>query len=90
MKAERIGLNGKLLQRLMLSRFAAWAKQADTAELSELRRMRNLARQVRIQIDRLLATADNRLALPRIGTATFPKPSGPGFGTLVPTHRRNP
>jgi hypothetical protein len=76
MKAERIGLNGKLLQRLMLSRFAGWAKQADTADLPELRRMRNLARQVRIQIDRLLATADNRLALPRIGTATFPKPSG--------------
>ncbi len=34
MKAERIGLNGKLLQRLMLSRFAGWAKQTDTADLS--------------------------------------------------------
>jgi hypothetical protein len=76
MKAERIGLNGKFLQRLTLSRWTAWAKRAEEAELSELRRMRIAARQLRIQIDRLLAIADNRLALPRIGTATFPKPSG--------------
>jgi len=76
MKAERIGWNGKFLQRLTLSRWAAWARRAEEVELPELRRMRSVARQLRIHIDRLLAVADNRLALPRIGTATFPKPSG--------------
>ena len=44
MKAERIGLNGKFLQRLTLSRWTAWARRADEADLSELRRMRNAAR----------------------------------------------
>ena len=76
MKVEWNGLNGKLFQRLILMRWTGWVRRAEWADLNDLRRMRMASRQLRIQIDRLLAIADNRLALPRIGAATFPKPSG--------------
>lgn len=56
-----------------------WARAADaapTTSLGELRRQRNNARILRQKLDELTHTADSRLALPRIGSSSFPKPHG--------------
>ncbi len=57
-----------------LRRWARAVRQADVAELPVLRRQRNHARKLKSYLDRLIHTADERLALPMIGSTLFPKP----------------
>ena len=52
------------------------ANAANTTDLSVLRRQRSEARVLRHKLDELAHAADNRLALPRIGSSAFPKPPG--------------
>jgi len=52
------------------------ARGASTSDLSVLRRQRNEARILRHKLDELTHVADNRLALPNIGSTSFPKPAG--------------
>lgn len=59
-----------------MRRWSASARRAADAELSELRRDRFHARQLRSRIDELLNVAESRLALPRIGSNAFPQPPG--------------
>lgn len=65
-----------MMQRIILSRWARRAERAAHAELSVLRHDRQQARDLRQQLDHLLAVADERLAMPRIGSTSFPRPPG--------------
>lgn len=71
---------GSMMDRLFQARARRrWRRAAHDAEktdLTELRRQRNDARQLRTHLDRLIHIAEGRLALPRIGTSYFPKPHG--------------
>ena len=58
---------------------AFWSRAANAApvmRLSVLQSRRQQARILRQKLDELIHTADNRLALPRIGSSSFPKPAG--------------
>lgn len=57
-------------------RWAAAARRSTTMELGELRSERQRARQLRLHLDELVHVADNRLALPRIGSNAFFRPGG--------------
>lgn len=70
----------KVLELALLRRARAFwsraARGAMTSDLSVLRRQRNEARVLRQKLDELTYAADSRLALPRIGSTSFPKPPG--------------
>lgn len=51
-----------------------WASRAETADLSKLRTQRTRARVLRFHLNRLIHIADNRLALPLIGSTAIQKP----------------
>lgn len=71
---------GRLLDRLFqkraVRRWRARARRAEAANLTDLRHQRHEARQLRAHLDRLIHVADGRLALPRIGSSSFPTPHG--------------
>lgn len=62
------------IYRRALNRWALSARAASEAKLSVLRRQRTRARLLRAHLDRLIYVADERLALPVIGSNSFPKP----------------
>lgn len=74
--ADRFGLKDRFLYQRMMAHWTAAARDADLAELTSLRDQRHKARQLRSQIDKLLYTAESRLALPRVGANVFTKPPG--------------
>lgn len=71
---------GRILDRLFQARAVRrWrraARGAERADLATLRRQRNDARQLQQHLDQLIHVADGRLALPMIGSSSFPKPHG--------------
>jgi hypothetical protein len=76
MAKVRKGLVARFVNRRMRRYWSRAAAAAPEAELSELRRQRNAARNLRHTLDELTFQADSRLALPRIGSTTFPRPQG--------------
>ncbi|MCC7047544.1 MAG: hypothetical protein IT562_12605 [Alphaproteobacteria bacterium] len=70
----------RLIARLAEGRaLRLWKRAADaapTAELSSLRELRARARRTRREIDRLLAAAETRLALPHVGANAMHRPLG--------------
>jgi hypothetical protein len=66
-------LDGKMFSA-NIQRWARAARNAATTELAQLRRQRNRARQLKTHLDQLIHTADERLALPKVGSTSFPKP----------------
>ncbi|APE44913.1 hypothetical protein BOO69_16990 [Sulfitobacter alexandrii] len=66
-------LDGKVFSR-NIQRWARAARLAGKTELPQLRRQRNRARMLKFHLDKLIHTADERLALPMIGSTSFPKP----------------
>ena len=64
----------KMLNRGTARRWAKAARNAAVTDLTELRQMRSSARLLRSHLDRLIHTADERLALPAIGSTAFPRP----------------
>ncbi|KUP92991.1 DUF6478 family protein [Tritonibacter horizontis] len=66
----------QLLGRAALRRWRRLARSAATTPLSRLRQQRNEARKLRGHLDQLLHVADNRLALPLVGSSFFPRPHG--------------
>ena len=66
-------LGSKMYAQSVL-RWARAARHAASADLSTLRSQRMRARQLKTHLDRLIHTADERLALPMIGSTSFPKP----------------
>lgn len=67
---------GSVLNRRTLARWARAARRAETLNIEPLRQERGQARALRARLDEFIATADSRLALPRIGSNTFPRPPG--------------
>ena len=65
-----------MLHRGVLARWSWAARGAATAELSSLRQDRARARALRHRLDEVLAVAEGRLALPRVGSQSFPRPGG--------------
>ena len=65
-----------LMQERALRRWSKAANDAAHLPLPELRERRLQARALRKQIDRLIYVADNRLALPSVGSTSFPRPHG--------------
>ena len=56
-----------------------WRRLADAArrtDLTVLRQQRNEARKLSAELDRLIHVADGRLALPKLGSSSFPRPHG--------------
>lgn len=70
----------RVLDRLFFLRSLRHWRQAagaaNTADLSMLREQRNSARTLRSHLDRLIHVADGRLALPAVGSSSFPRPHG--------------
>lgn len=76
MAGEANSLIGRLLQQGAIARWAAAARRAPSADLEVLRAQRHRARRLRQLLDELTFVADNRLALPRIGSNAFARPGG--------------
>lgn len=74
MAGTRIRLIDKLAHRQTVRRWARAARKARETQLSELRGLRSAARLLRSHLDRLIHHADERLALPAIGSTSFPRP----------------
>lgn len=66
----------KLLHRRALRRWRRVVAGAGSIPLTELRRQRTEARQLKTQLDQLIHVADGRLALPQIGSSSFARPHG--------------
>jgi hypothetical protein len=69
MSIRRTGLFDRLAQRRSTHRWALAAVDADTADLGDLHSMRSKARLLRSHLDKLIGKADERLAMPAIGSA---------------------
>ena len=69
-------LIGRLLHRRMLARWRRAAQNAPHAELGALRTQRRQAKQLFTPLQELSHVAETRLALPRVGSTTFPRPAG--------------
>ena len=70
----------KLAHGRAVRRWAKAARHAAETKLSELRAQRNAARLLRTHLDRLIHTADERLALPAIGSTAFPRAQNSDWG----------
>jgi len=73
---DRFSMIDRVVQTRVVQRLRAAARDAATSELSVLRQQRGRARQIRTAIDDLLHVAEDRLALPKIGSNVFPKRVG--------------
>lgn len=76
MARNRMSLVDKTFHQRVLRRWRKAAQDAHSAELELLRQQRQQARQIRTHLDELAHVADDRLALPRIGSNTFTRPGG--------------
>ncbi|KIN75344.1 hypothetical protein Z945_173 [Sulfitobacter noctilucae] len=66
-------LDGRVFSR-NIQRWARAARRSKETDLPVLRRQRSHARALKLHLDRLIHSADERLALPMIGSTSFPKP----------------
>ena len=64
----------KLMHKSAMRRWANAARNANNTKISDLRSLRTSARLLRSHLDRLIHTADERLALPALGSTSFPRP----------------
>jgi hypothetical protein len=89
MGRRKLGLLDRIFHRGSLLRWTESARNAAGADLQTLRRERQKARALRHRLDEVLTISDSRLALPRIGSAAFPRPQGTDWGWR-PTLWRGP
>ncbi len=66
----------RLLHRQAWRFWRKAAHKAPQTPLGDLRQQLNQARQLRQQLDQMVHIAESRLALPQIGSSSFPKPHG--------------
>ena len=71
---EHPGLFDRLLSSGMIRRWARMARRASETDIAELRRQRKEARRLKQHVDHLIHVAESRLALPLIGSQSFPRP----------------
>ncbi len=76
MAKQEDGFIDGLLQKRMARKWARAAREAQTMSIPALRTKRSKARVLRQHLDTLLFHAENRLALPRIGSNSFFIPHG--------------
>lgn len=62
------------LYKRVVAKWARAARMAPSADLPSLRRQRQKARQLKTHLDTLIHVADERLALPVVGSSSFFKP----------------
>jgi hypothetical protein len=74
MSENSITLLDRLAHRRALRRWARAARRAGETKLDKLRQLRTSARLMRTHLDRLIHKADERLALPVIGSNSFHRP----------------
>lgn len=74
MAGKTITFLEKLAHRRAMRRWARAARNAADTDLPELRAQRSSARLLRSHLDRLIHRADERLALPALGSTSFPRP----------------
>ncbi|MBV7377453.1 DUF6478 family protein [Maritimibacter dapengensis] len=74
MSKRAFGLVDLILHPLVIRRWRRTASAADQVSLGMLRRIRLRALELRQALDRIIFVANGRLALPLIGSNTFPKP----------------
>ena len=74
MAGKSISLIETLAHKRAMRRWARAARKAGSLALNELRARRSAARLLRTHLDRLIHSADERLALPAIGSTSFAKP----------------
>lgn len=70
-------IQGRKAQTVVSMGLRNWRKAANAAydtDLIELRRQRNRARRLKLQLDELLHVAEQRLSLPLVGNQGFPRP----------------
>jgi hypothetical protein len=72
----RSALGDWIVHRRGVRRWTNAARRAAEMPLQELRRERSMARKLLYSLNEVAAIADNRLALPMIGSNAFPKPHG--------------
>lgn len=65
-----------IVHRRGVRRWSRAARRAPEMPLAELRRERSMARKLLYSLHEMVAIAENRLALPMIGSNAFPKPHG--------------
>ncbi len=65
-----------IVHRRGVRRWKHAARRAADMPLAELRQQRSMARKLMYSLNEMTAIADNRLALPMIGSNAFPKPHG--------------
>jgi hypothetical protein len=95
MAKQLITLLDRVFHRRMLRKWSRWARSADVMDLANLRHLRRRGRQLTARINELNYIADNRLALPRIGSSAIQKPMHSDWawrpelwrGALVPLGR---
>lgn len=74
MSKRAFGLVDLILHPLVIRRWRRTASAVDQVSLGMLRRIRLRALELRQALDRIIFVANGRLALPLIGSNTFPKP----------------
>ena len=74
MSENPISILDRLMHRRSMRQWARAARIAGSTKLSRLRQIRTTARLLRSHLDRLIYKADERLALPIIGSNSFPRP----------------
>ena len=72
----RSALGDWIVHRRAVRHWTKAARRAPDMSLRELRRERSNARKLLYSLNEMMAVAENRLALPMIGSHAFPKPHG--------------
>lgn len=74
MSDKSLSILDRLSHRRAMRRWARVARNAGTSGIAHLRQNRSAARLLRTHLDRLIHRADERLALPLVGSTSFPRP----------------
>ncbi|MEM6371182.1 MAG: DUF6478 family protein [Pseudomonadota bacterium] len=80
MAGKKTDFFDKLSHKRSMRRWARFSRDAQGADIGELRNQRSAARLLRSHLDKLIHTADERLALPAIGATNFPRPRNSDWG----------
>lgn len=72
--AKITGILRELIFQASLRRWSRAARNAQSAELPQLRADRQRARRLKAHLDKLIHVSESRLALPMIGSSAFAKP----------------
>jgi hypothetical protein len=76
MARQSVSFLEKIMHRRTMRRLRRYVRSADVTSLGLLRQQRNLAREMRVQIDELSYIAGERLALPVAGSNSLVTPRG--------------